>query len=151
MRQPGRIDVPSRDRIHHQVPNAAPPPPSSRWAHAVEAAGWLHVTGQLPTDPDDPGAPLRAGIEAQAEMCFANLERILAHAGYGFRDTVFVRIYLTAFERDFAGFNAVYARHFPDGGPLPSRTTVGVAALGRGALVEVDLVAYRAGDDGAPP
>lgn len=130
-------------KTYHRVPDAAPPPPSSRWSHAVEAAGWLHVTGQLPTDPDDPQAPLRPGITAQAELCFANLARILAHAGYGFDDTVFARIYLKEFERDFAAFNAVYAKHFPDDQPLPSRTTIGVAALGRGALVEVDLVCFR--------
>jgi 2-iminobutanoate/2-iminopropanoate deaminase len=134
----------AQGKIHHHVPDAAPPPPSSRWSHAVEAAGWLHVTGQLPTDPDAPEADLPPGIAAQAELCFTNLARILAHAGYGFTDAVFVRIYLTAFARDFAAFNAVYARHFPDDHPLPSRTTVGVAALGRGALVEIDLVCFRA-------
>lgn len=132
-------------KIHHHVPDAAPPPPSSRWSHAVEAAGWLYVTGQLPTDPDRPEAALPPGIAGQAELCFANLARILAHAGYGFGDTVFVRIYLTEFQRDFRAFNAVYARYFPDDGPLPSRTTVGVAALGRDALAEIDLVCFRQG------
>ena len=68
------------DKIHHVVPDASPPPPSSRYAHAVQADGWLHVTGQLPTDPDDPAAPLRPGIEAQGELCFENLRRILRHA-----------------------------------------------------------------------
>ena len=130
-------------RIYHCVPDAAPPPPSSRWSHAVEAAGWLHVTGQLPTDPDAPDAPLRPGIIPQAEMCFSNLSRILNHARYDFCHTVFVRIYLKEFERDFAAFNSVYARFFSDDQPLPSRTTIGVAALGRGALVEIDLVCFR--------
>ena len=129
---------------HHSVPDASPPPPSSLWSHAVEAAGWLYVTGQLPTDPDDPGAPLRAGIKAQAELCFENLRRILAHTGFAFTDAVFVRIYLSEFRRDFASFNTVYARHFLPSHPLPSRTTVGVAALGRDALVEVDLVCFNA-------
>ena len=131
------------DKIHHVVPDASPPPPSSLYAHAVEAEGWLHVTGQLPTDPDAPEAPLVDGIAAQSEMCFENLRRILRHAGYGLADALFVRIYLTAFERDFAAFNAVYVRHFPQDRPLPSRTTVGVAALGRKALVEIDMVCFR--------
>jgi 2-iminobutanoate/2-iminopropanoate deaminase len=130
-------------RIYHCVPAAAPPPPSSRWSHAVEAAGWLHVTGQLPTDPDAPDAPIRSGIIPQAEMCFVNLSRILKHAEYEFVHAVFVRIYLKEFERDFAAFNSVYAKFFPDHQPLPSRTTIGVAALGRGALVEIDLVCFR--------
>jgi 2-iminobutanoate/2-iminopropanoate deaminase len=132
------------DKIHHTVPRASPPPPSSRYAHAVEVQGWLYVTGQLPTDPDDPEAPLRSGIEAQSDMCFENLTRILSHAGYTLSDVVFIRIYLKEFGRDFAAFNRIYARHFPQDGDLPSRTTVGVAELGRRALVEIDMVCFRA-------
>ncbi len=64
-------------------------------------------------------------------------------AGYALADTVFVRIYLTHFDRDFDGFNVVYHRYFADDEHVPSRTTVGVAKLGRDALVEVDLVLYR--------
>ena len=59
---------------------------------------------------------------------------------------MFVRIYLTHFERDFDGFNVVYHRYFADDEHVPSRTTIGVAKLGRDALVEVDLVLYRQGD-----
>lgn len=131
------------ETLHHVVPDASPPPPSSLYSHAVEAQGWLYVTGQLPTDPDDPQAPLRDGVEAQAEMCFENVSRILRHAGFALADAMFVRIYLTEFERDFAAFNAVYVRYFPQDRPLPSRTTVGVAALGRKALVEIDLVCFK--------
>ena len=49
------------------------------------------------------------------------------------------------FDRDFAAFNDVYVRNVPLDRPLPSRTTVGVSGLGRGALVEVDLVCFNAG------
>lgn len=134
----------SEDKIHHVVANASPPPPSSLYSHAIQADGWLYVTGQLPTDPDAPSAALVEGIEAQAAFCFENLSRILAHAGYGYEDAVFVRIYLSDFDRDFAAFNTVYARHFAqDSGRLPARTTVGVARLGRAALVEIDLVCYQ--------
>ncbi|MEJ0094891.1 MAG: RidA family protein [Methylocella sp.] len=131
-------------KIHHIAADASPPPPSSLYSHAVQADGWLHVTGQLPTDPDAPAVPLRSGIEAQSEMCFENIHRILRHAGYALADAVFVRIYLSEFERDFAAFNSVYVRHFPQDRPLPSRTTVGVAALGRRALVEIDLICFNA-------
>jgi reactive intermediate/imine deaminase len=131
--------------VHHVVPNASPPPPSSLYSHAVQADGWLYVTGQLPTDPEDPAAPLRQGVEAQSEMCFENIHRILGHARYTLQETVFIRIYLKEFERDFAAFNSVYVRHFPQDRPLPGRTTVGVSALGRGALVEIDLVCFKAG------
>ena len=130
-------------KTHYLVPNASPPPHSSRYSHAVGAAGWLYVTGQLPTDPDDPTGPLVEGIAGQAELCFENLLRIATYAGYSLQDTVFIRIYLKEFDRDFPNFNEVYARHFPATLPLPSRTTLGVAALGRGALVEIDLVCYK--------
>jgi 2-iminobutanoate/2-iminopropanoate deaminase len=131
-------------KIHHVVPDASPPPPSSLYSHAVEAAGWLYVTGQLPTDPGAPASALAGGIEEQAAFCFENLNRILRHTGYDYEDAVFVRIYLSEFDRDFARFNTVYARHFAqDSVRLPARTTVGVARLGRGALVEIDLVCYK--------
>jgi reactive intermediate/imine deaminase len=127
----------------HRVPAAPPPPVGVRYHHATEADGWLHVTGQLPVDPHAPSAAFPAGIKAQAEQTFKNLRTIVEGAGFALSDTVFVRIYLTHFERDFEGFNAVYHRHFADDEQVPSRTTVGVAKLGRDALVEVDLVLHR--------
>jgi 2-iminobutanoate/2-iminopropanoate deaminase len=127
----------------HRVAAAPPPPAGVRYHHATEADGWLYVTGQLPTDPRAPSAPFSASIAAQAEQTIKNLKTIVEAAGFGFSDTVFVRIYLTHFERDFDGFNVVYHRYFTDDEHVPSRTTIGVAKLGRDALVEVDLVLYR--------
>ncbi|MDQ0323151.1 reactive intermediate/imine deaminase [Pararhizobium capsulatum DSM 1112] len=129
------------------VSNAAPPPQSARYAHAVEFGGLLHVTGQLPVDPDATEAPLPESIEAQTELVFKNLHRIVDAATYHLENTVFARIYLSDFERDYAGFNTVYHQHFKNEQSLPGRTTVGVAKLGRGALVEIDLVVAKAGDD----
>ena len=125
---------------------AAPLPTSARYSHAVELNGVLHVTGQLPVNPDDPGAPLPDGIAAQTEMVFRNLELIANDAGYALADTVFARIYLADFDRDYFGFNDVFHRHFNEASALPARTTVGVARLGRGALVEVELLIGRSGD-----
>jgi 2-iminobutanoate/2-iminopropanoate deaminase len=119
---------------------AAPSPKSARYSHAVEAGGLLYVTGQLPIDPALPDSPLPSSIEEQAELAFLNLSIIAEQSGYDLSNTVFVRIYLKEFERDFARFNTVYDRHFSDDARLPARTTVGVAKLGRNALVEVDLV-----------
>jgi 2-iminobutanoate/2-iminopropanoate deaminase len=127
----------------HHVAAAPPPPVGVRYHHATEADGWLYVTGQLPTDPRAPSAPFSAGIAAQAEQTIKNLDTIVEAAGFAFSDTVFARIYLTHFERDFDGFNVVYHRYFADDEHVPSRTTIGVAKLGRDALVEVDLVLYR--------
>ena len=127
----------------HHVPNAPPPPKGVKYHHATEAAGWLYVTGQLPTDPASPSAPLPDGIEAQTEQTFRNLKIIVEAAGYALSEAVFVRLYLADFDRDFDGLNRVYHRYFPDDDDVPSRTTIGVARLGRGALVEIDLVLYR--------
>jgi len=122
---------------------AAPSPASARYSHAVEVNGLLHVTGQLPVNPDDPAAPLPDGIAAQTEMVFRNLALIVEDAGYSLAETVVARIYLADFDRDYVGFNSVFHRHFADPSALPARTTVGVARLGRGALVEVELTVAR--------
>jgi reactive intermediate/imine deaminase len=128
---------------HIMAEGAAPPPKTARYSHAVEAGGWLYVTGQLPVNPDDPAAPLPEGITAQTELAFRNLEIILAASGYAFSDTVFARIFLSDFDRDYAAMNAVFHRYYDDDATMPSRTTVGVARLGRAALVEIDLVLYQ--------
>src|SRR3546814_4539307 len=61
----------------------------------------------LPVDPDDPQKSLPEGIEAQTRLAFENLQRIVAHAGYALADTVFARVYLTDFKRDYPGMNRV--------------------------------------------
>lgn len=61
---------------------------------------------------DQPDAPLPNGIDAQTELCFLNFERILARTGYNFADTVFARIFLRDFERDYSGLNRVFHRHW---------------------------------------
>jgi len=128
---------------HYHVPDAAPAPPTAWYSHCVQVGGWLYVTGQLPADPDNPDAPLPPDITRQTELSFRNLERILAHTGYDFADTVFARVYLTDFARDYPGFNDTYRRYYPDDATLPGRTTVGVTKLARDALVEIDLVLYK--------
>jgi 2-iminobutanoate/2-iminopropanoate deaminase len=127
----------------HRISAAPPPPVGVKYHHASEADGWLYVTGQLPSDPHAPSAPFANGIAAQAEQTLENLKTIVEGSGFSLSDTVFVRIYLTHFEQDFDGFNAIYHRYFADDTQVPSRTTVGVAKLGRDALVEIDLVLYR--------
>ena len=128
---------------HLNAPDAAPAPPTAKYSHAVEAGGTLYVTGQLPADPDNLEAPLPPDIEAQTRLVFKNLTRIVDHAGYSLADTAFARVYLTEFKRDYPGMNKVYAEYFPDDTRLPGRTTVGVTALARDALVEIDLIVTR--------
>lgn len=126
--------------LFHYVDSA--PSPVAPYAHAVEAAPFLFVTGQLPIDPAREEAPLPDGIEAQTRLVFENLTEVLAAAGYGLADVISARVFLTRFERDYQGMNAVYASYFPPE-RRPARTCVGVTDLARRALVEIDFVAYR--------
>lgn len=120
------------------VPGA--PVPVAPFSHAVRADGWLFVTGQMPTDPADDSAPLPQGVEAQTRRVVENLKLVLAGAGSGLEEIVFARIYLTHFERDYDAVNRVWRSFFAPG-RLPARTCIGVTALARGALVEIDLIA----------
>jgi 2-iminobutanoate/2-iminopropanoate deaminase len=123
------------------VPEA--PKPVAPYSHATAADGWVFVTGQVPTDPDDDSAPLPDGIEGQTHRVIENLKRVLAGIGSGLDRVVFARVYLTHFERDSAAMNAVYQSYFAPG-HLPARTCIGVTGLACGALVEIDLLARRA-------
>ncbi len=128
------------DPVFHLIAGA--PKPVAPYSHAVEAGGLVFVTGQLATDPDDDDLPLPAGIEAQTAKVMANLTRVLAGLGLGLGHVVSARVFLTDFERDYAAMNAVYASYFP-ADRRPARTTVGVTALARGGLVEIDFIAVR--------
>lgn len=119
------------------------PSPVAPYSHATAADGWVFVTGQVPTDPDDDSIPLPDGIEAQTRRVIENLKRVLAGSGSALDRVVFARVYLTHFERDYAAMNAVYQSYFAPG-HLPARTCIGVTGLARGALVEIDLLAHRA-------
>jgi reactive intermediate/imine deaminase len=120
------------------------PTPVAPFSHAVACEGWLFVTGQMPTDPDDDQAALPEGIEAQTRRVIENLKCVLEGAGGALDRVVFARVYLTHFERDYAAMNAVYQSYFA-AGRLPARTCIGVTGLARGALVEIDLLARHDG------
>ena len=111
------------------------------YSQAVIEGGFLFTAGQAPFDPAT-GKLVEGGVETSAERVFDNLEAILREAGVGFDDVVKVTVYLTRSE-DFAPLNAVYARRF--GEHRPARSTVIVAALPAGAMVEIDLIARCAG------
>ena len=125
---------------YHMI--ASGPRPVAPFSHAVEADGWVFVTGQMPTDPNAPDAPLPAGIEAQTRRVMDNLIVVLGGIGLGLEHVTMARIYLTQFERDYAALNSLWPSFFA-AGKLPARTTIGVTALAVGALVEIDLVARR--------
>ena len=122
------------------IPGA--PVPVAPFSHAVEADGWIFVTGQVPTDPADRALPLPDGIEAQTRRVMDNLLIVLRGLGLGLENVVSGRVFITHFERDYAGMNAAYRSYFA-ADKLPARTCIGVTALARQALVEIDFIARR--------
>lgn len=128
--------------LFHMIAGA--PDPVAPFSHAVEADGWVFVTGQMPFTGTSVDAPYPDGIEAQTHQVMANLAHVLEGCGLGWGHVVSARIFLTRFDLDYAAMNAVYAGYFP-AGKRPARTCVGVTGLARGALVEIDLVARREG------
>jgi len=120
------------------------PRPVAPFSHAVEADGWVMLTGQMPTDPAAPDAPLPEGIEAQTRRVMENLAIVLEGVGLDLSHVLQCRCYPTAFDRDYAAFNATYQSYFPET-RRPARTTIGVTALAVGALVEIDMIAKRPG------
>ncbi|MCK0209446.1 RidA family protein [Starkeya koreensis] len=124
------------------IPGA--PTPVAPFSHAVEADGWVYLTGQMPTWPDDDSRPLPEGVDAQTRRVMDNLVLVLAGIGLDLSHVVQARVYLTEFKRDYAAMNAAYASYF-SAIRRPARTCVGVTGLARDALVEIDFVAHRAG------
>lgn len=116
--------------------------PVAPYSHAVEADGWVFLTGQIPNDPADDDRPLPDGIEAQTRRTLDNLAVVLENLGLGLEHVVAVRVFLTEFARDYEAMNALYRGYFP-ADRLPARTCIGVTALARGALVEIDAIAKR--------
>jgi reactive intermediate/imine deaminase len=116
------------------TPNA--PGAIGTYSQAVRAGNTLWVSGQIPLDPKT--KELVAGdMEAQARRVFDNLQAIVAAAGANFDQVVKATIYLTDLAH-FALVNKVMADYFRE--PYPARAAVGVAALPRGAQIEVECI-----------
>jgi len=126
--------------VFHMI--GAAPSPVAPFSHAVESDGWVLITGQMPTEPDDDALPLPEGVQAQTRRVMDNLVIVLEGLGLGLEHVLQARIYLTDFQRDYAAMNATYASYFP-AERRPARTCIGVTGLARDALVEIDLVARR--------
>ena len=126
--------------IFHMISDG--PKPVAPFSHAVEADGFVFVTGQMPTDAKNPDAPLPKGIAAQTEQVIENLRIVLEGIDLGLENIIMARIYLTNFHRDYEIMNKVWQSHFPVD-CLPARTTIGVTGLALHALVEIDLIAKR--------
>lgn len=113
------------------------PQPIGPYAQAIEANGFLFLSGQIGLDPVTSNL-VGDDIAAQTERVLKNLEVILWEAGSSLRRVVKTTVFLTDLN-DFAAMNEVYARFFPE--DPPARSTVECQALPRGARVEIDAIA----------
>ncbi|MGA2761094.1 MAG: RidA family protein [Candidatus Cybelea sp.] len=122
---------------HEQIFTQHAPAPIGPYSQAIQAGNELYCSGQIPLDPvtaelvgDDAGS--------QAERVIENIGAVLCAAGYLYADVVKTTIYLVDMS-DFPAVNAVYEKVF--GATKPARSTVAVAALPRGARVEIECIA----------
>ena len=106
--------------------------------HAVRVGDLLFCSGQIPLDPAS-GTLVAGDIKAQAERVLENIKVILEDQKLTFANVVKSTVFLTSMA-DFAGMNEVYARYFTS--DLPARSTVQVAALPKGAIVEIEVLAH---------
>lgn len=107
------------------------------YSQAVVEGGFLFASGQIPLDPAT-GELVGGTIETAADRIFDNLEAVLGAAGLAFSDVVKTTVFLTRMD-DFPAMNSVYAKRFGD--HRPARSTVTVAALPKGAPLEIDVIA----------
>lgn len=109
------------------------------YQQAVEANGFVFVSGQLPIDPTT-GEFVEGGITELTRQSLTNLKAILAAAGLSLENVVKTTVFL-ADMADFAEMNAEYAAHFSH--HKPARSAVAVKTLPKGALVEIEAIAAR--------
>ncbi|MBE6369009.1 MAG: RidA family protein [Lentisphaerae bacterium] len=116
-----------------QAPAAVGP-----YSQAVKVGDTLYSSGQIALDPAT-GAMAANDIAGQSEQVMKNLSAVLTAAGYSFEDVVKTTCFLADIN-DFAAFNAIYEKYFIS---KPARSCVAAAALPKGALVEVELIAVK--------
>ena len=116
---------------------------SRRSSDIVRVGGWAFISGQVPIDLNDDRVALPEMVEAQALKILDNAEVLLKSIGMTRDDIASVRIYIVQFPKFHERVNEAYVSFFK-ADRLPSRTCVGVTHLTRGALVEMEFVAYRA-------
>ena len=109
------------------------------YSQAIEVNGFIFASGQIPIDPST-GNFVEGGIKEQTKQAITNAKNILKEAGTDLAHVVKTTVYL-ANMADFAAMNEVYATFFQQ--PFPARSAVAVKYLPKGALVEVEVLAYK--------
>ena len=121
------------------IATSAAPAAVGPYSQAIDIGSLVFCSGQVGLDPAS-GELVEGGVAAQAERALRNLSAVLDAAGLSTGDVVKTTVFLVDIG-DFQALNEVYARSFGD--PPPARSTFAVAALPRGALVEIEAVAAR--------
>ena len=122
-----------------QINTTAAPAAIGPYSQAIEANGIVFVSGQLPIDPAT-GEFAQGGIQAEARQSLTNIKNILAEAGLTMQNVVKVTVLLADIS-NFAAVNEVYSEFFQ--APYPARSAFAVAALPKGANVEIEAIAVR--------
>ena len=120
------------------VKPAKSPPAVGPYNHGVRTGDLLFCAGQIPLDPST-GNLVAGDIKAQTQRVLENIKAILDDQGLSFAQVVKSTVFLTNLA-DFAGMNEVYAKYFT--ADFPARSTIQVAALPKGANVEIEVVAH---------
>ncbi len=108
------------------------------YSQAIKAGDYLFCSGQIPLEPQS-GKIVSDDIKTQTEQVLKNLFAILKSEGLGFSNVIKTTVFLTDLS-EFAVMNEVYGKYFSQ--PYPSRSTVQVSALPRGAKIEIELIAH---------
>jgi 2-iminobutanoate/2-iminopropanoate deaminase len=122
---------------HSVIATGRAPAAIGPYSQAVRRGPFVFCSGQIPLDPAS-GQLVEGGIEAQTVRVLDNLTAVLAAAGLTLGDVVKTTVFLASME-DFPAMNEVYARYFDE--DPPARSTIGVAALPKGARVEIEAIA----------
>ena len=120
------------------ITTPAAPAAVGPYSQAIDTGSLVFVSGQLPINPNTGAIP--DGAAAQAEQAFANVRAILEAAGLGLANVIKTTVFLADLA-DFAAVNDAYARAFR--APFPARSCVQVAAIPKGARLEVEAIAAR--------
>ncbi len=125
---------------HHRNPVSADGAPAAigAYSHAVVSNGLVFCSGQIPLDPAS-GELIDGGVGDQTRRCLDNLSAVCEAAGAQLTDAVRLTVYSTDLAGDWAEINEAYAAYF-EGDGAPARVAIGVAALPKGARVEIDAV-----------
>jgi 2-iminobutanoate/2-iminopropanoate deaminase len=123
-----------RKTIHAENAPAAVGP----YVHAVEAGDFVYTSGQIGLIPAT--GVLAEGVEAQAEQALQNIQAVLAAAGCTMTNVIKTTVFLADIA-DFGKINEIYAKYFT--GETPARSCLQAGALPKGALFEIEVVAYK--------